>query len=200
MPLRGLLIPRVLQIHGEIPMPHKPIFVRAAYNYDMDKASLDNGLTCNDKTLAQQHFKEECDINTIVERFGLTGEVPTLQQLPAYQDYEGIFDFQTAMNQVRLANEEFMTLPAKIRARFNNEPQRFLEFCADDDNRDEARKLGLLKPIDPDTLPTATQQPAENANYVTGTASRRQSPPEGNEGSRGTETGPDTPQATKKPR
>lgn len=124
----------------------------------MHAASIESGLKCEDPSLAQQSFKDECDINTIVERFRLTGTVPQLDQLPSYADYEGIFDFHDAMNAVRQANEQFMLLPAKLRARFDNEPQKFLDFCADEDNRDEARKLGLLKPEEP--APAAPQQTA----------------------------------------
>lgn len=133
----------------------KPLpFMRNAYNYDMDEASLESGLNCPEKTLTQQHFAEEVNINTIVERFNLTGQMPQLQQLPEYADYEGIFDFQSAMNQIREAQETFMALPAKLRARFHNQPQEFLEFCADKENLDEARKLGILAPPAPTPEPT----------------------------------------------
>lgn len=113
--------------------------------YDDHKPESDaTGLKCTDPTLAQQQFKEECDINTIVERFHLTGEVPQLTELPKYADFEGVFDFQSAMNAVRQAQETFMSLPAKLRARFDNDPQKFVAFTNDDENLPEARKLGIL--------------------------------------------------------
>lgn len=140
-------------------------FVRNPYNYDMNKAGDESGLNCKDKTLTQQSFKEECDINTIVERFGLTGEMPQVLHLPAYGDYEGIFDFQTAMNAIRQAQESFMNLPAKLRARFHNEPQELLEFCADANNKDEAIKLGLVEKT-PDVAP---QTPTAAAPAAPGT-------------------------------
>lgn len=124
----------------------KPPFMRTPHNYDTTRASNDTGLKCLDPTLTQQQFKDECDINTIVERFKLTGEVPTLQHLPTYGDFTGIHDFQSAMNAVVAARETFMSLPAKLRKRFHNDPQEFIEFCSDDANRDEAKLLGLLKP------------------------------------------------------
>lgn len=37
-----------------------------------------------------------------------------------------------------------MDLPAKVRSRFENDPQKFLEFCSDPKNRDEAVSLGLI--------------------------------------------------------
>lgn len=121
----------------------KTIKLKAALD-NFDQASKDTGLKCTDPTLAQQHFKEECDINTLVEQFRLTGEMPQLQRLPTYEDYEDVFDFQTAMNTVRMATETFMSLPAQLRARFHNDPQEFLAFTSDAQNLPEARKLGIL--------------------------------------------------------
>lgn len=126
--------------------------LKTAYD-NHDQASLDTAIACKDKTLTQQHFKDECDINVIVERFGLTGEIPHVVNIPTYGDFEGIFDFQTAMNTVRAAEEAFMTLPAKMRARFNNQPHQLLEFLNDDENRDEAVKLGLLNKPEPSPQP-----------------------------------------------
>lgn len=139
------------------------VFLRTAYNYDMNKAGDESALHCKDKTLAQQQFRDEVDINTIVERFGLTGELPDDLRLPQYGDYTGIFDFQSAMNTVRQATENFMQLPAKMRARFNNDPQQLLEFLDDDDNRPEAEKLGLVnkKPEAPAPVEPPTPAPKE---------------------------------------
>lgn len=122
--------------------------MKMAYdNFELD--SIDTGLECLDPTLAQQQFKEESDINTIVDRFGLNGEMPQVLNLPQYGDFTGIFDYQTAMNLVVAGREEFMKLPAKMRARFHNDPAELLDFLADDDNKDEAIKLGLVKAPDP---------------------------------------------------
>lgn len=125
-------------------------FVRSAYNYDMNQASDESGLECKDPTLTQQHFKDEVDINTLVERFGLTGEMPQVAKLPSFDDYTGIFDFQTAQNAIVAAREQFMLLPAKVRSRFENDPHQYVNFFADEANRDEAIRMGLIaKPADP---------------------------------------------------
>lgn len=127
----------------------KPPFLRTPYNYDTNKASDEAGLECLDPSLTQQQFKEEADINTIVDRFLRSGVMPTPVNMPQYVDYEGVFDFQSAMNVVRQADENFMRLDAKVRARFNNSPQEFLEFFANPDNTDEAVRLGLAIPQAP---------------------------------------------------
>lgn len=118
-------------------------------NYDnagFDKASDDTGLRCLDKSLTQQNFAEEVDINTIVRRFNLTGQLPTNFQMPTYGDFTGISDYHTAMNIVAAADEQFLSLPAELRARFNNDPGQLIEFLENDKNRDEAVKLGLVTP------------------------------------------------------
>lgn len=122
------------------------IFLRTPYNYDMSKVSQETGLFCDDPSLTQQQFADEADINTIVDRFMKTGHIPTPTSMPQYIDYEGVFDFQTAMNAVRQADENFMRMDAKVRARFHNSPQEFLEFFANPDNTDEAVRLGLAVP------------------------------------------------------
>jgi phage internal scaffolding protein len=127
-------------------MKMKTVFCRSPYNYDMDLASDKAGLSCDDPSLTQQQFKEESDINTIVNRFMKSGVLPTPVNMPQYLDYEGVFDYQSAMNAVRSADEQFMRMDAKVRARFNNSPQEFLSFFADPANTDEAIRLGLAVP------------------------------------------------------
>lgn len=121
------------------------MFFSTGFNADNDQLSLDSGLCCEDESLAIQSAKDEADINTIVRRFGLTGELPGDLDMPQSGDFTNIPDFHTAMNLIRETQEEFLRVPAEIRARFNNDPQRFMQFVEDDVNRDEARKLGLLK-------------------------------------------------------
>ena len=118
----------------------------APYNYDTNRLSDETGLKCEDVSLAQQHQKDESDINTIVRRFGLTGELPENVRMPIYADYTGITNYHDAMNAVIEADSAFAQMPAEIRSRFDNSAEKFVEFCLDDNNRAEAEKLGLVKP------------------------------------------------------
>lgn len=119
-------------------------FVRNPYNYDMDKVSDQTGLKCEDKSLAQQHMKDECDINVIVERFGVTGQIPVSAIEPSYGDFSGVNDYHTALNKIKAADEAFMALPAKLRAKFDHDPNALLNFLENEANRDEAIELGLI--------------------------------------------------------
>lgn len=131
------------------------MFIRNPYNYDVDVVSEETALVCLDKSLAKQEFKEECDINTIVERFGI-GFAPVQTALPMYEDFTGVVDYQTALNQVRQAAESFMLLPAGVRANFDNDPQKLLEFVHTDGvTREMFEDRGLVEKIIkiPPTLP-----------------------------------------------
>lgn len=138
------------------------MFVRSAYNYDRDEASLESGIDCQlmvvlDKdsgefvtlatpSLAKQSFAEECDINVIVRRFGLTGQLPVGVRMPTFSDFLDVPDYHSAMNAIREAQEAFYEMPGEVRARFHNDPGEFVGFCSDEKNRDEAVKLGLVVP------------------------------------------------------
>ena len=124
--------------------------LRSARNYDTDVLSYQTGLLCEEPTLAQQNMKEECDINVMVKRFQKSPElIPPV--MPTVQDFtNSVTDFQSAMNMVRAGEEAFASLPADLREEFRNDPQRFMDFVHNPDNRDQAIKLGLIsKPVDP---------------------------------------------------
>ena len=123
-------------------------FLRTPYNYDRDAASDESGLSCGEPSRAVQSAAEEADINTIVKRFGLTGKLPDVLNLPQYGDFTGVTDYQSALNLVMAADSAFMKLPADLRSRFHNNPAAMLDFVSNEANREEAQKLGLLKPVE----------------------------------------------------
>lgn len=101
-------------------------------------------LECKDPSLAQQNMKDDVDINVMLEKFKVTGVMPQSVVLPKYGDFSSVVDYRSAMDAVRKARDSFMDLPAHLRARFDNDPQKLLEFVSDDKNRAEAEKLGLV--------------------------------------------------------
>ena len=119
-------------------------FLRTPYNYDTNAASNESGVACEEPSLAQQHFKDECDINNILRQFNITGLLPESTLSPRYGDFSGITDYHTALNAVISAESEFERLPAQIRARFDNDPEQLINFISDENNRAEAEKLGLV--------------------------------------------------------
>lgn len=142
-------------------MPTRKIKVRAPYNYDADAVSQATGLTCPEPTLTQQHQEEEANINTIVRRFGVTGHLPNIPVPPRYADFEDVFDFQSAQNLIRQAQESFDALPADVRHRFNHDPAQFLAFVEAPGNEAELAKLGLRTPQPGNSPPAAPPAPAD---------------------------------------
>jgi len=119
--------------------------VKNPITYDRDKNSDSAKLVFRKPSRTQQHFRAECDINTILERFNITGQLPSGSVQPQYGDFSGITDYQSALNAVMAAQDSFLELPAKIRARFDNDPALFVDFASDEANRDELKAMGLLR-------------------------------------------------------
>lgn len=129
---------------------------RNAFNYDTDAASKATAQLNTLPSLTQQQFKDECDINTIVRQFGITGHLPLAVYLPTFGDFDQVEDFQSALHAIQRAEASFAAMPANVRERFMNNPQKFLEFTSDSRNADEARALGLFRdaPSPPPTTPS----------------------------------------------
>lgn len=98
-------------------------FENAAYY--SDKTGVDTG----PETIVQQHFADEVDINTIVRRFGIGPSTPLGASAGVYGDFTGVSDYESALNTVRRAEQGFMTLPADVRERFDNDPGKLIEFA-----------------------------------------------------------------------
>lgn len=122
---------------------------------------LDVGLDCGDEALTQQSFKDECDINITLARYGqgasLSPPVPWESV-----DFTGVHDFESAQAVLLDAQDAFDLLPATVRERFHNSPAELIHFISDDKNVSEARTLGLLADqVEPDATlqPDATAAP-----------------------------------------
>lgn len=116
-----------------------------------DGAQLGDGTTNVD--MAVQSFKDDSNINVLLRRFGVTGQLPIASSSPFYGDFSEVGTYQDALNMVLEADQAFQTLPSKIRNRFRNDPAELIAFLEDDTNRAEAEQLGLVKPPPPATEP-----------------------------------------------
>lgn len=111
-------------------------------------------------SLTKQCHKDECDINTRVKLFIETGVGSSKANAPQYGDFDNEIDYQTSLNKVIQANEQFDGLPSKIRKKFNNSPSQLLQFLSDSTNNDEAIKLGLIPAPLEAPKPESTPSPA----------------------------------------
>lgn len=102
-----------------------------------------------------QSGKDDANINVIVKRFGLTGQIKPNNVQPFYGDFSGVDDYQDAHNRLIAAKAAFAELPATTRERFANDPANLIRFVNNNDNYEEAKKLGLLRPVEavPEPMP-----------------------------------------------
>ena len=103
-------------------------------------------------TVTKQEFRDDCDINSIMSRIASTHGIP-LDLVPSYLPSGGEYidcmsraDYQTSLDLVIHAQSSFDSLPSKVRIRFGNSPEKFLEFFNDSSNVKEALDLGLITP------------------------------------------------------
>jgi len=97
--------------------------------------------------LTKQSFKDECDINKILVKYEKTGLLEHKNRYEGkYADVTGVVDYQTALNIVQDAEEAFMSLPARVRTEFDNNPHEFLEFAQNPENEDALIEMGLANP------------------------------------------------------
>jgi len=98
--------------------------------------------------LTKQEFLEESDINNIVKKYQITGELPMRGRQGIFTDVSHVPDYREALDIVRHAQYGFEALPAAIRTKFNNDPEQMINFIKDPANFEESVSLGLLdKPV-----------------------------------------------------
>lgn len=106
---------------------------------------------CSQNGRTQQHFRDQCNINTIVDRAKKSGMVTHVNgKTPQYLDVSNQQSYHQAMDIVLRAEYYFNSLPAKIRERFLNDPEQLLNFIQNNENYEEAVRLGLVEPKKPE--------------------------------------------------
>lgn len=143
----------------------KAPFVRSPYNYDVEEASNEAMIPAHlqGESLTVQSMAEDANINVLMDRYGITGKMPENPRIPVFGDFTEVGDYQSALQAVISASDGFMELTANVRARFENNPQKLLEFMSNDANREEAVRLGLVR-----APPAALAPPAAAAGAPPG--------------------------------
>lgn len=111
---------------GEIIEKEMPLF-KTQYNHDRDFESERTAFFDDEPSLTKQEFKEETDINVILDRFMKTGQPPPITLPEHFGDLTTrltYFDAATAMAE---ANALFYMLPAAKRAEHLNDPNRWAD-------------------------------------------------------------------------
>jgi len=97
------------------------------------------------ETRTQQQFKDEANINTIVKRYIKTGQLgnPNASRQPSFGDFSSV-DYMDMRNAIADIDQDFASLPAKVRRRFNEDPYQLVRWLENPANAKEAAKLGLI--------------------------------------------------------
>lgn len=107
---------------------------------------------CGEETKTQQHFKDQCDINRIV---GNPNAVLNTSQQERFGDFSDMLDLAGSMQKAIDARNLFDSLPVELRKRCGQSVEGLFEFIADEKNKDELYKYGILqKPAAPPPIPT----------------------------------------------
>lgn len=106
---------------------------------------------------AQQHFKNDCDLNAIIKKYP-DGVLPPPKSQPVYGDFTALGKgLQDSMNALQFVSDWFAGLPAEIRAKFDNDPLAAQRFVIS--NPDGAVDLGILSKNPPKAGAEGTQAP-----------------------------------------
>jgi phage internal scaffolding protein len=98
------------------------------------------------ESLTQQHFKDECDVINIIKKHDRNGIIEHVQRGQArYGDFSEVTGYREALDLVRDAQDEFMTIPSDIRKKFDNDPGKFYEFVSNPDNKEELKEMGFIE-------------------------------------------------------
>lgn len=138
-----------LTVRGSWWLPHRRVQVECA-----------NGRT-------KQEFKDECDLNVLMRKYEKTGVLPTgRMSAPRYVDAFDLPSYQESLQIMADAERAFMSLPARVRGEFDNDPEKFVAFAQDEKNVDKLREWGLAKPPEPAPEPVQVEvvnQPAPSS-------------------------------------
>jgi len=118
-----------------------------------------------EKTLTQQQFKDEQNINNIMKKYGaaaFSSQAQYLQQ--GFADFSKPVDFLQAKTLIVQAENHFNELPAELRKEFDNDPVKLVNFVSDKKNRDKAIEFGLIDPKPEQKIPVkeSAQDPVKS--------------------------------------
>jgi len=121
--------------------------IKVYHRFELPKGK---GIKCDpSEGKTHQSFKDECDVNAIVDRYAKTGlwgsSLKPGDRQPLFGDFSNAPDFREAMDKINQANSDFANLPSRLRKRFNNDPAELLAFLSDPKNTDEAIAIGLCE-------------------------------------------------------
>lgn len=126
-----------------------------------------------DRSVTLQEFTAELDLNVIMARYKASGFDPSTLPVSTRKALSGDFtgapqSYHEALTFITDTRNAFMTLDADIRARFENDPQQFLDFVSNPENQEELVKMGLAELRSEDLSTTISRSFKELGEMVVG--------------------------------
>ena len=133
-----------------------------------------------EKSLTQQQFKDECDMNRIVQN-AARGIAPRFMQrgVPQFGDFSEVPSLTDAYDVISRAEEAFMNLPAQLRLELGNDPARINEIT-----KDQIERFKLGKALPPSSQPSEASPAAGQAASPAGVPGDQGSPKSSKAGSK----------------
>lgn len=102
-------------------------------------------IDCSSPKLTDQSFKNQCDVNIIMENYAKTGMLSHVTTItPTFTDNTLVPSLEDAFNIVNRAEEAFSELPPAIRKLMDNNPSNLELFIQNPDNQEILVKHGVL--------------------------------------------------------
>jgi phage internal scaffolding protein len=102
------------------------------------------GFSTIGESLTEQSYAHDAKIQNIIKSYDSRGFFDTINRNPdQYGDFTQVTDLHTAMNKIQDAKDNFMTLPSRIREKFQNDPRSFYEFASKEENFEELVDMGI---------------------------------------------------------
>ena len=119
-------------------------------------------------SMTDPQYKKDCDMNEILKRYKVTGQLPTKPVPPSFGDFTNVDSYDKVFSMVEDAKGQFAALPSEIRDRFGNDPKAYCNFVMNPANVDECVKLGLRvvhkpEPTEKDYLRTIAEKVTASA-------------------------------------
>ena len=98
----------------------------------------------SDRVITKQEFAEDCNVNTIIKKMtngGMLGHINPAE--PKYVDTTVVGDLQAAYLLIEETEEQFMELPADIRAAADNDPIKLAEMAGTVEGREKLKNAGM---------------------------------------------------------
>lgn len=119
-----------------------------------------------ERSRVKPEFYRESRMSTIIAKYRKTGILgDPARRAAVFGDFSSGADFAEAMRKVTQAQQNFEALPADVRAKFENDPEKLYAFITDPVNKEEAVKLGFKAVEDvtkPDAAASGKPAPAES--------------------------------------